>query len=176
MNKLLLKGKILVLMLIAFGFATSCKDDDDDDKAKLTVQAFMQQAAASDMFEIETGNMASQKGTMARVKTFGQMLVTDHTKSSNEMKMLASQKGVTLPTAMPQDKMQKVATLQGLTGAAFDKQFSQMQVDAHQEAITLYEMADKDITDAQVQAFIDKTLPVLRMHLPEATSLRDMTK
>jgi putative membrane protein len=175
MIKVLLKGKILLMLLIAMGVATSCDDDDDDEGTRLTVQEFMQQAAASDMFEIQTGNMADQKGTMAQVKTFGQMLVTDHTKSSNEMKALASQKNVTLPTTLPADKMQKVTTLQNQNGTAFDRQFAQMQVEAHEEAIDLYEKADNDITDTQLQAFIDKTLPVLRMHLEEAQELEDMT-
>lgn len=163
-------------MLVVLGIATSCDDDDDDNNDPiLTVQSFMEQAAASDMFEIQTGNMAAQKGTLADVKTFGQMLVTDHTKSSNEMKALATQKNVTLPTALPQEKMAKVTALQALTGAAFDKQFSQMQVEAHEEAIDLYEDADNDITDPQVQAFIDKTLPALRMHLTGAQKLKDQT-
>ena len=177
MNKLLLKGKILLLMLVALG-ATSCDDDDDDDNdPKLTVQEFMQQAAASDMFEITTGGLAAQKGVMADVKTFGAMLVADHTMSSAELRTLATQKNVTLPNPvpLPADKQQKVITLQGLSGAEFDKQFSQMQVDAHQEAIDLFEEADDDITDAQVQTFIDKTLPVLRTHLQEAQELKDMT-
>jgi putative membrane protein len=178
MNRLLLKGKILLLMLIALGATTACDDDDDDDddNQNLTVQSFMQLAAESDMLEIQTGNMATQKGTMADIKAFGQMLVTDHTKSSNEMKTLAGKKSVTLPTSMSADKMQKVTALQNQTGAAFDKQFAQLQVDAHNEAISLYEEADKDISDADVQAFIDKTLPVLRTHLTEAKRLQDMTK
>ncbi|GEO04096.1 hypothetical protein AAE02nite_17600 [Adhaeribacter aerolatus] len=176
MNKLLLRRKILFLLLAALG-ATSCDDDDDDNDPKLTVQEFMQQAAASDMFEITTGGLAAQKGVMAEVKTFGAMLVTDHTKSSAELRTLATQKNVALPNPvpLPADKQQKVTTLQGQNGSAFDRQFAQMQVDAHEEAIDLFEDADEDITDTEVQAFVDKTLPVLRMHLQEAKKLEDMT-
>jgi len=174
MNRLLLKGKIFLLMLIALGVATSCKDDDDDEPM-LTLQSFMQQAAASDLFEITTGQMAAQKGTMPETRAFGEMLVRDHTMSSSELMTLASQKTVTLSMTLPQDKAQKVTTLNNATGTAFDRQFAQMQVQAHQEAIDLYEKADQDITDAQVQAFIDKTLPVLRMHLDHAEDLEDMT-
>ncbi|MGV3587238.1 MAG: DUF4142 domain-containing protein [Adhaeribacter sp.] len=177
MNKLLLKGKILMLMLATLGIATSCDDDDDNNDPRLTVQEFIQRAAASDMFEITTGGLAAQKGVMADVKTFGAMLVADHTLSSTELKALATQKNVTLPNpvTLPADKQQKVTTLQNQNGAEFDRQFAQMQVDAHEEAIDLFEDADEDIADAQVQAFVDKTLPVLRMHLQEAKELEDMT-
>jgi len=175
MNRLLLKGKIFVLMLLAMGAATSCNDDDDDEDTMLTLQSFMQQAAESDLFEITTGGFATQKGVMTEVKTFGQMLVNDHTTSSNELKTLATQKSVTISMALPQDKTAKATLLQNASGTAFDKLFSEMQVQAHEEAIDLYEKADRDITDTQVQAFIDKTLPVLRMHLTEAERLEDMT-
>jgi putative membrane protein len=176
MNRLLLTGKILILMLVAMGGITSCDDDDDDDnQTKLTVETFMQQAAASDTFEITTGNMAAQKAAMSDVKTFGQMLVTDHTRTSKELKTLAKQKNITLPKTMPQEKMPLVTALQNQTGANFDKQFSQIQVDAHEEAINLFERAEDDITDADVKAFINKNLPGLRMHLVEAKRLEDMT-
>ena len=175
MKQLLLKGKILFLMLLTLGIATSCDEDEDDNTPMLTVPTFLQQAAASDMFELTTGNMAVQKGTLTEVKDFGQMLISDHTMSGSELISLAQQKNVTLPTTLPQDKAQKATTLQNLTGTAFDQQFADMQVQAHQEAIALYEQADKDITDAQVQAFIDKNLPVLRAHLIEAQSVEDST-
>jgi len=162
-------------MLLALGAATSCDNDDDDDEPALTLQSFMQQAAASDIFEIQTGQMAAQKGTMPEVRSYGDTLVRDHTMSTSEMMTLASQKNVTLSMTLPQDKAAKATLLQNASGTAFDQQFSEMQVQAHEEAIDLYEKADQDISDTQVQAFIDKTLPVLRMHLDEAKKLEDMT-
>jgi len=175
MNRLLLNGKIFILMLLALGAATSCKDDDEDNQPALTVQSFMQQAAASDMFEIRTGTMAITKGTLPQVRSTGQTLVTHHTMTSTELMALAITKNVTLPTTLPQDKATRVTTLENATGTAFNHQFAEMQVLAHQEAIELYEQADRDITDAQVQAFIDKTLPILRTHLTEAEQLEDLT-
>jgi len=174
MNRLLLKGKIFIFMLMALSVATSCKDEDDDEPM-LTLPSFMQQAAASDLFETTTGQMAAQKGTMPEIRAFGEMLVRDHTMSSSELMTLASQKGVTISATLPADKAARVTTLNAATGTTFDRQFALMQVQAHQEAIDLYEKADRDITDAEVQAFIDKTLPVLRMHLDEAEDLEDMT-
>jgi putative membrane protein len=175
MNKLILQGKVLLLLLAALALVTACDDDDDDDD-RLTVQSFMEQAAASDTFEITTGNMAQQKGTLADVKTLGQMLVQDHTMSSQELKALARQKSVTLPKTIPGDKAAKIAALGALSGPAFDKDFAQKQVEAHQEAIALYEKADNDIGDAQIQAFVKKTLPVLQTHLQHAQHLVEVTK
>jgi putative membrane protein len=154
---------------------SACDDDEEEDQ-KLTIPSFMQQAAASDTFEISTGNIALQKGTLADVKTFGQMIVNDHTMSSKELKALAAQKSVVLPKTIPEDKRVKIALLNGLSGTAFDQAFATQQVDAHNEAISLFEQANRDIADAQVQAFVDKTLPVLRMHLQHAEALKETTK
>jgi putative membrane protein len=175
MNKLILQGKVLLLLLVAVALVTACDDDDDDD-SRLTVQSFMEQAAASDTFEITTGNMATQKGSLADVKTFGQMLVGDHTISSQELKALARQKSVTLSRTIPPDKLARITALSALSGAPFDKAFAEQQVQAHQEAIALYQKADNDIGDAQIQAFVSKTLPVLQTHLQHAQHLAEMTK
>jgi putative membrane protein len=177
MKKMILSGRIWLLLLLTLSVVTACEEDDDDEDQPLTVQSFMQQAAASDTFEITTGNMALQKGVLADVKSFGQMIVTDHTTSSKELKALAAQKGVALARTIPADKQARITILNALSGAAFDKTFAVQQVEAHQEAISLYEQADRDLAqDAQVQFLVDKNLPILRTHLHHAEMLRDQTK
>src|SRR5690242_21388354 len=50
---------------------------------------FVKQVAISDMFEIESSKLAQQKGN-AEEKTFAGQMVTDHTKTSTELKGLVS--------------------------------------------------------------------------------------
>ena len=47
---------------------------------------FANTVAASDMFEIESGKLAAQKGTSAEIKDFGTMLQADHKKSTDDLK------------------------------------------------------------------------------------------
>ena len=47
--------------------------------------------AASDMYEIESGKLAQTKATAPEVKAFGAMLVTDHGKSSADLKAAAAE-------------------------------------------------------------------------------------
>jgi putative membrane protein len=175
MRKWILSGRIWLLLAVTLSVVSACDDDDEEVNQKLDIPSFMQQAAASDTFEISTGNLALQKGTLADVKAFGQMIVQDHTMSSKELKALAAQKGVVIPKTIPQEKLAKITLLSGLSGPAFDRTFAAQQVDAHKEAIALFEQADQDIADAQVQAFVDKSLPILRMHLQHAEQLKDKT-
>src|SRR3954466_12112013 len=53
---------------------------------------FVQQVAISDMFEIQSNKLAQEKGNAAE-KEFAAQMVTDHTKTSNELaQMVASGK------------------------------------------------------------------------------------
>jgi putative membrane protein len=63
--------------------------------------------------------------------------------------------------------------LSAKTGAEFDKVYVQMMVDNHKKGVSLFEQQDKaKLGDAELQAFIRDTLPVLRRHLTMATDLQ----
>src|SRR5215472_17204912 len=54
-----------------------------------TTNDFVKEVAISDMFEIESNKVAEQKGN-AQEKAFAQQMVTDHTKTSTELKELVN--------------------------------------------------------------------------------------
>ncbi|WP_207431498.1 DUF4142 domain-containing protein [Sabulibacter ruber] len=168
---------LLCGLMLSSAVLVSCDDDDEDanmEEDRMRIATFMQNAAASDMFEITTGTMAQEQGETDDVQEFGEMLVEDHTATSMEIMDMADERDIELPTTLPAAKMTIVNRLNGETGLTFDKDFATVQVQAHQEAIALYEQADREITDAEVQAFIDATLPALRMHLQHAQQLKTM--
>ena len=99
------------------------------------------------------------------------MMVTDHSKANDELKMIAAGKNITLPAA-PGDEMQKVAAdLSSKNGADFDKAYIKQMVEDHKKTIRLFENAQQDVQDNDIRAFAVKTLPVLRSHLKHIESL-----
>lgn len=98
-------------------------------------QTFVQDAAASDMFEIETSRLALQKATLPSIKTYAQMMIDEHGKSSNELKTAAQGAGIPVPAALPADKQAKLDALRGLSGAEFDRQYLADQRAGHQETL-----------------------------------------
>ena len=156
----------LLLAAIAGAFSVTAVAQDKEKKAgdlSSADQKFFEAAAQSDLAEIQTGELAQQKGSSDEVKKLGAMLVKDHTKSSADLKSLAAAKGVTLPTE-PSAKQKKVAeSLQKLEGEKFDAEFREEQKKMHKEAIAVYEKAAKS-KDAEVAAFAQKTLPTLKEH------------
>src|ERR1700730_8779302 len=59
-------------------------------------KAFMTKAANGNLMEVQWGKWAGQSAQNADVKSFGNKMVTDHTKLYNELIDLAQKKGVQL--------------------------------------------------------------------------------
>ncbi|MCF3109393.1 DUF4142 domain-containing protein [Niabella sp. CC-SYL272] len=133
---------------------------------------FAVDAANGGMAEVQLGEMAQSRGADSSVKAFGKMMVTDHSKANDELKMIAAGKNITLPAA-PDNEKQKVATdLSSKSGADFDKAYIKQMVDDHEKTVKLFEDAQKDVQDSDLKAFAVKTLPVLRTHLEHVKALK----
>ncbi|MFO1148601.1 MAG: DUF4142 domain-containing protein [Alsobacter sp.] len=135
---------------------------------------FVADAMADGMAEIQMGQLAGQKGGSDAVKKFGQMLVTDHTKSLDELKPVASNLGVQPPQAPKPDASAAMAKLSKLDGAAFDKAFAATAVKDHKKAIALYQKESKRRGPAADLA--RQQLPVLQNHYEQARSLQGQVK
>ncbi|OLY93049.1 putative membrane protein [Cnuella takakiae] len=134
-------------------------------------QNFAMTAASSDMLEIQSSNMAMQNGNSDRVKNFATTMIRDHGTTSTQLKTIASNKGITLPTDLMPPHKAMLDQLQGKTGKDFDKAYAAMQVTAHQAAVDLFQRASNGATDADLKNFATQHLPHLRMHLDSAQAI-----
>ncbi|MBA2334209.1 MAG: DUF4142 domain-containing protein [Acidobacteriota bacterium] len=135
--------------------------------------AFMNDAAPGGMAEVELGNLAAQKAQSPAVKTFGQLMATDHSKANEELKLLAAQKKVTLPTGVLPTHKELMDKLSKASGADFDMEYVKAMVAAHEKDVAAFENVSKTAADADVKAFAAKTLPTLKMHLDMIKSMAD---
>lgn len=126
---------------------------------------FMTKAAVGGMAEVELGRLASQKGVSNDVKTFGKHMVDDHSKANDELKQLASQKSVTLPTDLDAKHKETVDRLSKLNGAAFDNAYVSEMVRDHTEDVSEFEKQANQGQNSDVKGWAAKTLPTLRSHL-----------
>jgi putative membrane protein len=142
--------------------------------APASAQDFVDQVAASDMYEIEAGKLAEEKGSEAAIKSFGKMLVTDHTKSSADLKAAAAmaEPPITPPTALPDDKQAMLDSLKAATGADFDKMFIDQQIDAHSKALDLLNSYAAGGSSEPLKAFATTASQVVQGHLDKAKALK----
>jgi putative membrane protein len=128
-------------------------------------QKFVLTASQGGMVEVQLGTLATQKGESDAVKKFGAQMVTDHTKANDELKSLASKKGMELPDQLDATHAGMVGRLSTLEGPQFDKAYIEGMVKDHEEDVHEFEAAAKSLTDPALKAFAAKTLPTLKMHL-----------
>jgi putative membrane protein len=132
---------------------------------------FATKAAGGGMMEVTLGQMAQQQGMSQRVKDFGAMMVTDHSKANNELKTIASAKQFTLPGALPEKHQHHVDDLSKKQGKDFDNAYIKMMVNDHEEDIKEFEKAAKSATDTTIRSFAARTLPTLKKHLDSARAI-----
>ena len=111
--------------------------------------AYVEMAAASDLFEIQSGRMAAERGQSAAVRQFGTMPT---------------------PDLMPM-QAQMMAELRATSGANFDRVFVRQQVQAHEMALALHSnYASRGDTPA-LRAVASAAVPVVRQHLEQARGM-----
>ncbi len=135
---------------------TNAKEDDAQ---------FLVDAAEINLEEIQLGQLAQNSSVMPDVKELGVMMVKDHTKALNDLQALAAKKQITLPTSITKDGENSYKKLSEKTGSDFDKEYCDLMVKGHKDAIHKFEKASTDSTDADIQSWAATMLVVLRTHL-----------
>ena len=158
---------IVCLPLIAAGPAVAA--------TALSTPDFVKKTAISDMFEVETGKLAADQGESSEVKSFGQQMVTDHTKTTNELKDLLKQHDIKaeVPAALDSEHQSELDSLKKLKGPEFDRTYVPEQVKAHQQAVDMFEGYASGGDNEPLKQWAQSTLPALQKHLQHAQSLQE---
>lgn len=128
-------------------------------------EEFFPAAASAGMLEIETSKLALATSKNPAIKKFAEMMVADHTKAADELKVLATDKSVPLPKAMNRHHQMMYDHLKDeKPGEDFDNAYQNIMVVSHKEAVTLFSKASTDSKDAEVKAWAAKVLPTLQQH------------
>jgi putative membrane protein len=137
---------------------------------------FIKKAAEGGQAEVELGQLAGQKASSEEVKKFGQRMVDDHTKTNDQLKQLASRKGVNVPEKLnAKDKATK-ARLSRLSGEQFDRAYMNDMVTDHTKDVAEFRQESKSAKDPDVKNFASQTLPTLQDHLKEARTIAPKEK
>ena len=128
--------------------------------------------------DIDAGKLAKSRSTNGDVKTFAELMVTDHTGVNKSAVDLAGKLKVT-PQDNPTSQSLKaggdknLAHLKTLSGAAFDKAYVDHEVVYHQQVI---DALDKTLipgaTNAELKALLIKVRPAFVAHLEHAKHLQ----
>lgn len=147
---------------------------------------FRAKATASDAFEVLSSRIAKTHATDPDIKMFADMMIADHTKSTNdlialggiskaslEMKMNAGPDGKFAANALiDSDHANELNSLNSKSNDDFNKTYIADQVKGHEEAVSLLEDYAKNGDNAKLRDFAKKILPTVKEHLAKAQGLQ----
>src|SRR5436305_6156909 len=102
----------------------------------MTDSTFVKKAARGGLAEVELGKLATEKASSEDVKKFGQRMVDDHTKANDQLKQIAGNKGVTLPTDLNSKDQALKDRLSKLDGEKFDQAYMKNMVRDHTKDVS----------------------------------------
>ena len=177
-------GILIMVLALAFGFSSvlcaqsqagkkEAGEKMEAGKKPVADRAFITDALSGGIFEVEMGKVALEKASNDEVKQYAQRMVDDHSKAGDELRELASSKGMDPPQEMKKKHRDMFDKLSKLSGAAFDKAYLNHMVKDHKEDVSAFRKEAKQGKDPEVKAWASKTLPTLEEHLKMA---RDLSK
>jgi putative membrane protein len=158
------------------------------------VRDFVVAVASQGIAEIDLGRLAAQRASNPEVKRFGQDMVTDHGRSGEDLKRLAENLGIAVPTQPDEAHRTLADRLSKMTGTGFDQAYMDAMVTGHQETIgllTAYGGDRMSLTGGggkqpgeqptpsgaatgqrAVSEWAAKTIPIVQAHLTRARELQ----
>ncbi len=111
-NSTLVKSAIIALaMSLPVGLALAADSKTSSSKLSGADSNFIKEAAQGGMMEVELGKAAQDKASNEKVKDFGKRMEQDHSKANDELKKVASDKGVQLSSDLDKKHKSKVDKL-----------------------------------------------------------------
>jgi putative membrane protein len=183
MNKLFVAALLILLVATQISWAqepgTAAPNQSMSQKMKegatqlmLTNDSFVKKVTIANRAEIDLANMAITKTEDAKIKSFAQRMLKDHTAAGTELQQIAQSKNIEIPKDLDHASKSAEEKLGKLTGADFDKAYSKEMKEAHDKTVALFTAAADDKSlDSELKQFAVKMLPTLRDHQHQAHQL-----
>lgn len=143
----------------------------NSEKTPSEIEAFIHELSEARIMDREEGKLAAQRGTNRPLKDYGMMMIEDQTRMLQELQKIASSKNVEIASELGRKKTVGLSDLHGLHGKEFDSKFIRMMIIDHKRDIRKLEKATKS-SDADIQVFATKYLPVVKNHLTRIEDIK----
>jgi putative membrane protein len=129
--------------------------------------------ADAGMLEVRVAELAKNNSTSSDVRSFAEMMLKDHTAANDELKKLASQKSITLPTNLSNKSQNKYDDLAKKKGKDFDDAYTDMMVDDHKKTVDEFKKEADKGEDTEIKSWASEKLSTLEHHLDMAKQIAD---
>ncbi len=112
---------------------------------------FVRKAMQGSIAEVQLGELTLQKSSNDQVKQFARKMIDDHTKMNEQMRPVAQQLGVEIPTEVSKKDKSLMNKMQALSGAAYDQAYIKDMVKDHKEDLSEFHMEVSNGRDFSVK-------------------------
>lgn len=127
---------------------------------------YVMKAGASDLYERESSRLVLQSTTNADLKTYAKMMVTDHTKSTADVKAAALKSKVRVaPPKLTPEQSSNMTALRAAKGTDRDTLYITQQKASHQEALMVQQDEAANGKARPLMMTAAKIVPVVQHHI-----------
>jgi putative membrane protein len=159
-------------MCVAAAVQTSAAPDRSAQAGPRDAARYVAAAGASDLYEIQSSQLAQQKAASDGVRRFAAMMIEHHTMTTQQVTAAAHAAGLTPPPpALEPQQAAMIQRLQGLSGAAFDAEYLRQQRLAHDMALKLHTRYAADGDTPALRETATKAVPIIRQHIAQLSAM-----
>ena len=139
---------------------------------RMSGPAFIAKAGASDLYEKQSSQLLLTSTNNEGLKRYANMMIQHHTKSTNDVKMAATQAGLTVPPPALEPKQRAdMAALRRVNGVARDRLYVQQQRASHRAALGVHQGYARNGTVQPLKTAATNIVPVVQQHLDEISRM-----
>jgi putative membrane protein len=136
---------------------------------QMSATTYVQNAARGDMFEIQAANTALDKTKSDSVRNFAQMMIDDHTASSEKLKSALQKSNIKVSFPKDLDKKHSgmLDRLKKASAASFDQAYLQSQLAAHRDMLNLHQGYSRNGDNDALKQLASEAATVVQKHLSQ---------
>ena len=134
---------------------------------------FLHIATSANLWEVQSSRLALQVSGNSAVRSFAEMIISDHKLLAGQMAAAGKTAGALPPppeALMPMDQA-RIDQLRATPAASFDAVYRDLQIAAHQQAITLFQTYAAQGDNPILRSMASGAMPMLQKHLAAAQAL-----
>jgi putative membrane protein len=162
-----MKKIITILLVTGYNLGRAYAQAPDPDT---TARHFIIMASIGNLQEVNCGKLAEKKATRADVKSFGNMMVTDHSQAEQKLMQLARERSYQIPAAVTEIPPYDL-NLSKASGDDFDRMYIHAMASSHGSTVKMFQNYAIAGKDPEVKAFARDMLPTLKEHLEAIKAL-----
>ena len=160
----------VILLSVESCAERQAKNFNNETNADQDGVAFVKNGIEGGLTEIKASSLAITNSSNPRVLSLAKMMISDHTSAGNDLKKIEDDQAIMEKDAITPAHQEEIRDLSAKTGPAFDRAYTQMMVDDHENAVELFAGATRN-NAPEIANFAKKTLPTIQMHLDSSKAV-----